>query len=69
MLHIIKSAKVNFMKVATPLFVITWAVSLSCRSATGFTRGKKLFGVDFLGGDSTTFSFAQKVDVEKSVPP
>ena len=25
MLHIIRSAKVNFMKVATPLFVITWA--------------------------------------------
>jgi SecD/SecF fusion protein len=30
----------------------------------GFTRGDKLFGVDFLGGDSTTYSFAQKLKVE-----
>jgi hypothetical protein len=42
----------------------------SCRSlGFGFTRGEKLFGVDFLGGDSTTFSFAQKVDVEHSRRP
>ena len=31
----------------------------------GFTRGEKLFGVDFLGGDSTTFSYAQKVGVDE----
>jgi SecD/SecF fusion protein len=58
MLHIIKSSKVNFMGVAKPLFIVTWlfvVVSLSF----GFTQGKKLLGVDFLGGDSTTFSFVQ----------
>ena len=42
----------------------TWRSS-SSRSASAFTRGAKLFGVDFRGGDSTTFSFAQKVDVEQ----
>jgi SecD/SecF fusion protein len=64
MMHIIKSAKVNFMRAATPLFVISWAfIILSL--GYGFTRGEKLFGVDFLGGDSTTFSFAQKLDVEQ----
>ena len=64
MLHIIKSAKVNFMKAATPLFILTWTfIILSL--GYGFTRGDKLFGVDFLGGDSTTFSFAQKLDVEQ----
>ena len=64
MMHIIKSAKVNFMKAATPLFIISWTfIILSL--GYGFTRGEKLFGVDFLGGDSTTFSFAQKVDVDK----
>jgi SecD/SecF fusion protein len=32
----------------------------------GFTeRGTKLLGVDFLGGDSTTFSFVQKVGVDQ----
>jgi SecD/SecF fusion protein len=64
MLHIIKSAKINFMKAATPLFIISWTfIVLSL--GYGFTRGEKLFGVDFLGGDSTTFSFAQKLDVEQ----
>ena len=64
MLHIIKSAKVNFMSVATPLFIISWAfIILSL--GFGFTRGDKLFGVDFRGGDSTTFSFAQQVDQGK----
>jgi SecD/SecF fusion protein len=64
MLHIIKSAKVNFMKAATPLFIISWTfIVLSL--GYGFTRGEKLFGVDFRGGDSTTFSFTQKLDVEQ----
>src|SRR5665213_17667 len=67
MLHLIKSAKVNFMGVARPLFIVTWLfVILSL--GFGVTRGSKLFGVDFLGGDSTRFSFvpAQKLD-EKDI--
>ena len=59
MLHIIRSAKVNFMKAATPLFVITWAFIILSLGYGMFTRGEKLFGVDFLGGDSTKFSFTQ----------
>jgi SecD/SecF fusion protein len=64
MFHLIRSTNVNFMGVAKPLFIITWAfVILSL--GYGFTRGEKLFGVDFRGGDSTTFSFVQKLDVDK----
>jgi SecD/SecF fusion protein len=64
MFHLIKATKVNFMKAATPLFIISWTfIVLSL--GYGFSRGEKLFGVDFLGGDSTTFSFAQKLDVEE----
>jgi SecD/SecF fusion protein len=65
MLHIIKSAKLDFMKVATPLFVITWAFIILSLGYGTFGRGTKLFGVDFLGGDSTTFSFSQKVGVDQ----
>jgi SecD/SecF fusion protein len=65
MLHLIKSAKVNFMKLATPLFVLTWTFVVISLAFGIFGRGEKLFGVDFLGGDSTTFSFAQKMDVEQ----
>jgi SecD/SecF fusion protein len=65
MMHIIKSSKVNFMKIATPLFVISWLFIFASLGYGYFERGSKLFGVDFLGGDSTTFSFAQKLDVEE----
>jgi SecD/SecF fusion protein len=65
MLHIIRSAKINFMKAATPLSIITWAFVVLSLGYGGFARGDKLFGVDFLGGDSTIFRFAQKLDVEK----
>jgi SecD/SecF fusion protein len=65
MLHIIRSAKVDFMKIATPLFVISWAFIVLSIGYGAFGRGEKLFGVDFLGGDSTTFSFAQKVGLDQ----
>ncbi len=64
MLHIIKSSKFNFMKVATPLFFMTW-IFVFLSIGFGFTRGHKLFGVDFLGGDSTTFNFTQEVGVDQ----
>ncbi|MGA3285022.1 MAG: protein translocase subunit SecD [Verrucomicrobiota bacterium] len=65
MLHVIRSAKINFMKAATPLSIITWAFIILSLGYGGFARGEKLFGVDFLGGDSAVFSFTQKLDVDK----
>ena len=65
MLHIIRSTKVNFMKAARPLFIITWAFVVLSLGYGIFGRGDKLFGVDFLGGDSTTFSFQQKIGVDQ----
>jgi len=65
MLHIIRSTKVNFMKAARPLFIITWAFVVLSLGYGIFGRGDKLFGVDFLGGDSTTLSFQQKIGVDQ----
>jgi SecD/SecF fusion protein len=65
MLHIIRSSHVNFMKIAMPLAIATTVFTIAS-IGYGITRGEKLFGVDFLGGDSTTFSFAQKFD-EKDI--
>jgi SecD/SecF fusion protein len=62
MFHLIRSTSVNFMGVAKPLFILTWAVAIAAIIYGGAIRGEKLFGVDFRGGDSTTFSFAQQVD-------
>ena len=65
MFHLIKSSKVDFMKIATPLALATTLFTLGS-IVYGIHRGEKLFGVDFLGGDSTTFAFAQKYD-EKDI--
>jgi len=64
MLHLIKSAKVNFMKLASPLFVLTWTFIVVALAYGVIGRGDKLFGIDFLGGDSTTFSYAEKLKLE-----
>jgi len=65
MFHFIRSAKIDFMKFATPLAVATTLFAIASLGF-GITRGEKLFGIDFLGGDSTTFTFSQKYD-EKDI--
>ena len=65
MMHVIRSAKVNFMQLATPLAIATCIFAIGAVVFGGAVRGKQLFGVDFLGGDSVTFSFTQAVDEDK----
>ena len=65
MLHVIRSAKVNFMQAATPLFIATWLCGALALGFGVFDRGANLLGVDFRGGDSTLFSFAQKPGVDQ----
>ncbi|MBU6409698.1 MAG: protein translocase subunit SecD, partial [Verrucomicrobia bacterium] len=65
MLHVIRSAKINFMNVATPLFITTWLLVILSLGYGIFFRGEKLFGVDFLGGDSTTFSFVEREGLDQ----
>ncbi len=68
MSHIITASKIDFMKLAKPLFIMTWIFAIA---SLGFgiysaAQGKRLFGVDFVGGDSASFTFAQKLD-EKEI--
>ncbi len=65
MFHLIRATKLDFMRLAKPAFILSWTIILIGMGYGIFDRGSKLFGVDFAGGDSTTFSFNQKVDVEK----
>ncbi len=68
MFHLIPSTRnINFMGVAKIAFVGTWVfIVLSCGYGL-IVRGEKALGIDFKGGDTITFSFAQKekTDVEK----
>ena len=65
MFHLIRATKLDFMSLAKPAFILTWTIIIIGLGYGVFARGTKLFGVDFAGGDSTTFSFHQKVDVEQ----
>ena len=60
MLHIIRATRLDFMKLAKPAFVMSWTLII-IGVGYGFVRGKSAFGVDFLGGDTTTFRFEQRV--------
>jgi SecD/SecF fusion protein len=67
MLHIIRATKLDFMKLAKPAFISSWLL-IAIGVGYGFSRGKSAFGVDFLGGDTTTFRFEQKVSEDQIRP-
>ena len=64
MLHFIRETHIDFLKWSKVAFVFSWALVI-IGMGYGIYRGKQTLGVDFAGGDSVTYSFAQKVDVEK----
>jgi len=61
MAHIIRSSTVNFMSVSKALSIITTLFVIGSL-VLGISRGSKMFGIDFNGGDSTTYTFAQKYE-------
>src|SRR6266571_989192 len=64
MFHLIRATKLDFMRLAKPAFTVSWLL-IVIGVGYGFYRGKGMFGVDFAGGDTTTLSFEQKIDVDK----
>ena len=63
MLHIIRASKLDFMKLAKPAFVMSWLV-ICVGIGFGVHRGVSAFGRDFVGGDSISFSFKEKIPPE-----
>jgi SecD/SecF fusion protein len=62
MLHLIPATlKLDFMRLAKPAFIMSWLLIL-IGIGYGLHRGRSALGVDFVGGDTTTFVFAQAVD-------
>lgn len=64
MLHIIRGTKIDFMRWAKPAFALSWTLIL-IGIGYGIYRGKDVMGVEFAGGDNMTFTFSQKVEVDK----
>jgi SecD/SecF fusion protein len=61
MVHIIRSSNLNFMKFGTPLAMLTSLFIIVSILFGGMVQGKKLLGIDFLGGDSTIYSYSQRI--------
>lgn len=64
MLPILKVPNINFLGGAK-FAAIASVAAILIGLGYGISRGDKLLGVDFKGGDGARFRFAQKVDVDK----
>jgi SecD/SecF fusion protein len=65
MFHLIRSAKLDFMRFSKFVFVISSAIIIVGLAYGGFGRGKNMLGIDFAGGDNLTLRFSQKVEPDK----
>jgi SecD/SecF fusion protein len=65
MLHIIRSARFDFMKVATPLFVITWAFIILSLGYGAFGAVKNCSAWIFWAVTARRSAFAQKIGVDQ----
>jgi SecD/SecF fusion protein len=65
MLHLIRGTNIDFMRFAKPAFVATWILIVFGLGYGIFARGERLLGIDFAGGDTITFSFTERVPLEK----
>jgi SecD/SecF fusion protein len=63
MLHIIRAAKIDFMRFAKPAFTMSWLL-IVIGVGYGLYRGKSAFGVDFLGGENLILSYNPKVQLD-----
>ena len=62
MLHIIRGAKIDFMRWAVPAFIASWLL-IVVGLGYGIHRGADVFGVEFSGGTQTTLTFDQSQDI------
>ncbi len=67
MLHLIRGAKIDFMRWAIPAFIASWLLILIGNGYGIFVRGHDVLGVEFAGGETVTLNFDQphKVEVDK----
>ena len=63
MLHIIRGAKIDFMRWAIPAFAASWLLILIGNGYGIFVRGHDVLGVEFAGGDTITLGFDQTQNI------
>jgi len=65
MLHLVKGAHLDFMKLAKPAFILSWMIII-VGLVYGVKRGHGVMGVDFAGGDSLTLTYEKSIDDNKA---
>ncbi len=64
MLHFLHVEKVDFVKYGKPAFIASWCVVL-LGVAVVVSKGSKIYGIDFAGGDVLTVSYTQEPDLSR----
>ncbi|MFT3867058.1 MAG: protein translocase subunit SecD [Nibricoccus sp.] len=62
MVSMLQNTKFDFLKVAKVAFITSWLVIVVGVVVTGI-KGKKVYGIDFAGGDTVTMSYKQELEV------
>jgi SecD/SecF fusion protein len=62
MFAVLQNTKIDFLKHAKPAFIISWVIVLASIGFVAY-KGKAVYGIDFVGGDTVTLSYAQRLDV------
>ena len=61
---LIKDVNADFVKWGKPAFILSWAIVI-LGVVVVFSKGERIYGVDFAGGDVTTLSFKTKLDTDE----
>ena len=62
MISVLQNARFDFLKVAKPSFIISWAIVLIGVGVVVY-KGKAIYGIDFVGGDTVTLAYSKPVEV------
>lgn len=62
MFSVLQNSNYDFLKYAKPAFVGSWLIIAVGLGAVAY-KGKEVYGIDFVGGDTVTLKFAKKVEV------
>jgi SecD/SecF fusion protein len=62
MFSILQNTKIDFLKYAKPAFIVSWVIVFASIGFVAY-KGKAVYGIDFVGGDTVTLSYAQRLDV------
>jgi SecD/SecF fusion protein len=62
MFSVLQNTSFDFLKKAKPAFIASWAI-IGIGLVTVAVKGKDVYGIDFLGGDTVSLSFAKPVEV------